>query len=145
MKVAAVLLHNNRLYRKVFDLGDEISFGSHKKDDVIVPDFTRQQIVIEYKKSGISLNAKEAYQITMKSVSMEKMILLNRQDQTCILFTQLTDRSSKSLSSCHGTETQYQRSLRNLPCGKYCLCASLGKMRFYSNLSWPWKLSGKRS
>ena len=97
MKVAAVLLHNNRLYRKVFDLGDEISFGSHKKDDVIVPDFTRQQIVIEYKKSGISLNAKEAYQITMKSVSMEKMILLNRQDQTCILFTQLTDRSSKSL------------------------------------------------
>ena len=39
MKAAVVLIHNNRLYRKIFDVGEEISFGSFKKDDVVVPDF----------------------------------------------------------------------------------------------------------
>ncbi len=97
MKAAVVLIHNNRLYRKIFDVGEEISFGSFKKDDVVVPDFIKRQIVLEYKKTGISLNAKEAYQIYLKAVPMESVVLLNQQDHTCMFFTNLTATSTKSL------------------------------------------------
>ena len=61
MIVTIVLLHNDNIYHSTIEMGQEISIGSHKKDDVYVGDFSAEQIVVKWKKTGFSVNAKKAY------------------------------------------------------------------------------------
>lgn len=97
MKTQVVLVYNNRLYNRIFDMGDELSFGSSKKDNVFVEGFSPKQLVINYKYSGISVNAKEPYMVSMKNVPTESSVLLSQKERTFLFFTNLIGRSNKTV------------------------------------------------
>lgn len=97
MKKKVILVHKQRLYSKLFDIGDEITFGSQRKDDVFVEDFVAKQIVVNYKHNGISILAKDPFGFSSKSIPLESRILLNQKTGTFIYFTNLVGESRKTL------------------------------------------------
>lgn len=97
MKTKVVLIHKQRLYSKLFDVGEWVTFGSHKKDDVFVEDFAAKQIAVSYRYDGIAMQTKEPFDFASKSIPLESRILLEQKSGTFIYFTNLVEESRKTL------------------------------------------------
>ncbi len=95
MQIKSVLIDHKRLYSMALNEGDEISYGSHKKDTVQVAGFKPHQIRVDYRKKGILLDAKSAYNVFSNNVRTGEFIPLQRPD-TFMYFAHVPDDSSET-------------------------------------------------
>lgn len=102
MGITVILLHKDRLYNGVVNPGEEMSFGSHKKDSVFVEDFTSKHISIKCKKHGVMLDAKGAYNLVDKDAPIDKVIMLDRDTNTCLFLTNKPNTYKKTFSVPYG-------------------------------------------
>ncbi len=96
MVVTIILLHNDCLYNATIESGGTVTFGSHKKDSVRINNFMPNQVVVKWKKNGISVNAKKAYNFENNTIPLDTMIILDKINRTAIYFSTLTSQSDSS-------------------------------------------------
>lgn len=97
MVVTVVLLHKESIFHSTIELGQEITIGSHKNDDLLVEDFASSQIQIKWKNSGIVVNAKNPYDFESNAIPLDTIVILNRDDKTALFFSTLTSTANNSL------------------------------------------------
>ena len=94
MSITVVLINKNNLYHHLIEEGDEISFGTHKKDTIQVPGFNAHQIKVFYKNSRVVLDAKAVYNVYSDKVMMSEFVPLKRPD-TYMYFTVTPNTAEK--------------------------------------------------
>lgn len=112
MKTSISLIHDNCLYFAMIDANEEVSFGSGKKDDVKVPDFVPEQVVLTFRHGNLSLSCKEPFRFYEKSVPTETAIILNETDKTYMFLTEKTEVSSNVLTLPYDGEFKLGRSIQ---------------------------------
>ncbi len=110
MIVTIVLLHNDNIYHSLIELGQEISIGSNKKDDVFVADFSAEQITVKWKKTGFSVNAKKAYNFDKDAVPLDTIMVLDKPTKTVLYLSSLTSQSEKSIKLPYNCVLRFGRS-----------------------------------
>ena len=85
MIVKVILLYKDNLFQSTIENGQSISFGSHKKDSVLVKDYPQEGIIVKWKKTGISIIAKKTYGFEQDSVPLDTVISLSK-DKKAVLF-----------------------------------------------------------
>lgn len=113
MVVTIVLLHNDNIYHSTIEMGQEISIGSHKKDDVYVGDFSAEQIVVKWKKTGFSVNAKKAYNFDKEAVPLDTIMVLDKPTKTVLYLSSLTSHSEQSIKLPYNCILKFGRSDEN--------------------------------
>lgn len=97
MVVTIVLLHNDSIYHAPIGMGEEVSIGSHKKDQIFVDGFSAGQIVVKWKKTGFSVNAKRAYNFDRDAVPLDTIVVLDKPTKTVIYLSSLTAPAGEAL------------------------------------------------
>ncbi len=113
MTVTAVLLHNDNIYHSVLDLGQEITFGSHKKDNIYISSFSAGQITVKWKKNGISVHAKKAYDFEKDNVSLDTITVLDKATRTVLYLSSLTSLSEQTIQLPYNCILKFGRSEEN--------------------------------
>ena len=86
MIIAVAFLKNDCIYHTMLEQGKKISIGSHKKDDVIVPELDSSDVVIRWKTKGIHVNAKKKYNFDKDISSLDSFVVLDKETKTAICF-----------------------------------------------------------
>ncbi len=110
MVVTIVLLHNDNIYHSTIEMGQEISIGSHKKDNLFVSEFSAEQIVVKWKRTGFSVNAKKAYDFDKESVPLDTIMVLDKSTKTVLYLSSLTSQSSESIKLPYNCILKFGRS-----------------------------------
>lgn len=113
MVITIVLLHKDMLFQRQIELGQELSIGSHKKDDVFVPDFMPEQIRIRVKNNGIALYAKKAYNFERESLPMDTIISLDKMNGTAVYFSSMTSKLNKTIKLPYNCSLKFGRGKDN--------------------------------
>ena len=113
MIITAVLLHNERLYSYSLQYGQELSFGSHKKDTVQIPEFSSNQIVLKWRQNGVSVDAGRAYNFEKDVVPLNTLIVLNNATKTVLFLSSDTSVSDKSIRLPYNCILKFGRSDSN--------------------------------
>ena len=110
MAVTVVLLHNDSLYNVTLDMGQEISIGSHKKDDIKIADFAPEQILIKWKASGIGVHAQKAYNFDKDIVPLDTIMMLNPITRTALYISSMASQSSEKITLPYNCMLKFGRS-----------------------------------
>lgn len=113
MVVTIVLLHNENLYQSTIEMGQEISIGSHKKDNVFVPDFAAEQIKIKWKNTGFSVSAKKAYDFEKDAVPLDTIMVLDKATKTVLYLSSMTSHSERSIKLLYNCTLKFGRNESN--------------------------------
>ena len=113
MVITAVLLHNEQLYSFPLQQGQQISIGSHKKDDVQIPSFASSQIVLKWKPLGIYANAKKAYNFEKDSLPLNTILVLDGATKTALYLSSETAVSEKTIKLPYNCILKFGRSEAN--------------------------------
>lgn len=113
MAVTVVLLHNDSLYQFLLTPGNEVKFGSHKKDDVFVQEFQQSQVVVKLKYNVVSVNAKKAYNFERSSVPFDTFVILNKDTKTAVYITNQTSKSQSTIKLPYNCVIKFGRSENN--------------------------------
>lgn len=113
MSVTIVLLHGDSLYQYTIESGKEVSFGSHKKDDVFVEGFQQSQVVFKMRNDVVSVNAKKAYNFEKNSLPFETFVILDGETKTGIYLTENTVKSDKILKLPYNCMLKFGRTNNN--------------------------------
>lgn len=113
MQITTVLLNNDNLIQTVLSSGEEISFGSHKKDTIKIQGFEPEQIKIKWKSSGISIDAKKAYGYESNSAPLDSIIILSKEDKVVLYLSSLCDSSSETIKLPYNCSIKVGRSDEN--------------------------------
>lgn len=87
MITTVVLLSNNCIYSTHIERGQEISFGTGKKDSVQVNGFESSQISVKMNFDTYSVSAKKYYGIEKKNVPMDTFLILSKAEKTLLFAT----------------------------------------------------------
>ncbi len=98
MIITIVLLHQDMLYYSKIESGQTVTFGSHKKDTIKVPDFSSEQISVKWKKSGLSINAKKAYSFEENMPKLDTILVLDKGTRTALFLSTLYSEEVPSYS-----------------------------------------------
>ncbi|MGN0165886.1 MAG: type VII secretion protein EssC [Lachnospiraceae bacterium] len=113
MKIAVALKYNDRLYNTTIEQGQEISIGTHKKDNVQVPGFLTRQMVIKWKKNGISVNSKKPFVYENNSVPLDTLIFLDESGDTLIFFSTVSGKSEQTVKLPYNCKLKVGRNAHN--------------------------------
>ncbi len=113
MAITAVLLHQDNLFHTTLEMGQEITFGSHKKDDVRVEDFSPEQISIKWKPNGIAVKAQKAYGFEKESLPLDSIIMLHSASKTALYFSSMTSQSPQTITLPYHCILKFGRSADN--------------------------------
>jgi S-DNA-T family DNA segregation ATPase FtsK/SpoIIIE len=113
MAVTIVLLHGDSLYQRVIEPYQEVSFGSHKKDDVFVEGFLQSQIVFKMRNDVVSLKAQKVYNFDKDAVPYETFIILDNATRTAIYLSRLTVSSNQTIKLPYNCMLKFGRSANN--------------------------------
>lgn len=113
MIVTIVLLHNDNMFQTTITPGKEVSIGSHKKDNLIVPEFAPQQICIKWKNDGISVNAQKAYGFEKDNIPLNTSIILNQETRTALFLSSETSDSSTRIRLPYNCILKFGRTNKN--------------------------------
>ena len=78
MKITIVLLNQDNIYHYSADRGQEISFGSGKKDNVQISGFDSSQISVKINFDSFSVYAKKRYGIEEKNVPFDSFVIIDK-------------------------------------------------------------------
>ena len=113
MVITAVLLHNDNLFSFPLQYGQEVSIGSHKKDDVQIAEFASGQIVIKWKPNGVYINAKKAYNFEKEVVPLNTILVLDNATKTLMYLSSETSVSDKNIKLPYNCILKFGRSEAN--------------------------------
>lgn len=113
MAVTVVLLHNDSLYNVTLDMGQEISIGSHKKDDINIADFAPAQISIKWKAPGIGVHAQKAYNFDKDIVPLDTIMMLDPVRRTALYINSMTFQSAEKITLPYNCMLRFGRSDSN--------------------------------
>lgn len=91
------LTHQDCIYHAKLKFGDEITIGSHKKDQVIVDQFLTRQIRIQWKGNGITVSAKKAYEFEKSNIPTDAMLVLDKESNTILCITSEQEDNKQTL------------------------------------------------
>lgn len=92
MDTKAVLIHKDRLYYGLIQNGGQITFGSGKKDTVLVEDYEPKQLTIYSRNGRVSI---KGINIDQDDVPMESIVILDEANESYLYFTTLVRKSMK--------------------------------------------------
>ena len=113
MVITVVLLHNEHLYETAISSGEAVTFGSHKKDTVQVPDFAAGQVTVKWKKNGILVSARKAYNYEMDMAPLDTMLVLDKIRKTALFLSSLTTETEESLQLSYSSILKVGRASSN--------------------------------
>lgn len=90
-----VLLHKDCLYRYTLEGNDTISFGSHKRDTIHIPDFCSSQVVVSGSSSGVLLSSAH-YDISASRLPVDTIVELDKTEHTALFVSAATGQSPLS-------------------------------------------------
>lgn len=108
MDTKAVLIHGDRLYYGIIQNGGQITFGSGKKDTVLVEDYEPKQITITNRNGNISI---KGINIDQRNVPMESIVIVDETSETYIYFTTLTRKANKEYNLPYRGNVKLGRNL----------------------------------
>lgn len=113
MVITTVLLHNNNLYSAVLNYGQELSFGSGKKDDVKVAEFANAQLVLKWKPNGVYVNAKKAFNFERETVPLNTIVVLDSASSTILYMAVEAPASEESICLPYNCILKFGRAETN--------------------------------
>ena len=112
MTITAVLIYKNNLYRYLVKDGEDMTFGTGKKDTVQVPGFNAHQIKVTYKNNRVILDAKAVYNVSSDKVMMSEFVPLKRPD-TYMYFTVTPNTAAKTFKLPYNGHVKVGKKLLN--------------------------------
>ena len=97
MGFSVVLLHKDNLYSAQLNFGQDFTFGSNKKADIIIPEFTAEHIRLKWKNNSISINAKKTYNFETDAAPLNTIIVLDKINKTAIYLSAQQDETPQSV------------------------------------------------
>ncbi len=86
--ILITLLHEEQIYHYTMEEFSTVSFGSNKKDSVFIADMVHGQVIVKWKKTGISMNVKSPYVYHVTENPFDRIIVLDQDSKTAILLNQ---------------------------------------------------------
>ena len=78
MQMTLVFLFNEKLYQLYIEPNKTVSIGSHKKADILIPDFVDQPVFIKWTRKGIQIKTKNAYNFDFENtIPLNTVLILN--------------------------------------------------------------------
>lgn len=113
MTIAIVLLRDEQIFHTTMEEGTEISFGSHKKDQIFMADFIPEQIKLKWKKSGVYINAKKAYGFEQQNAPLDRLIMLHKETKTALYLSSITSQNEERIKLPYDCILKFGRSDKN--------------------------------
>ena len=113
MTVTVVLMHKDNLYNTTIEYGETISIGSGKKDNINIPEFINEQIVLKWRNAGIGVNASKAYNFDKDVVPLDTIIVLDRINKTALYLSSQTSVSTETITLPYNTILKFGRNASN--------------------------------
>lgn len=111
--ITVVLLNNDNLFHTQLEMGQEVSVGSHKKDTIQISGFHANQIVIKWKATGISVQAKKAYNFEKEAVPLDTTVMLDYATKTALYLSSVTSQCPQSIKLPYNCILKFGRSDSN--------------------------------
>ena len=97
MKITIVLLNQDNIYHYSADRGQEISFGSGKKDNVQISSFDSSQISVKINFDSFSVYAKKRYGIEEKNVPFDSFVIIDKATKTLVFVSAVASEKNTSI------------------------------------------------
>ena len=129
--ILITLLHEDRIYHYTMENFSTASFGSNKKDSVLISDMAHSQVVVKWKKIGTSIYVKAPYVYHVTENPFDKIIVLDQPSRTAILLRETVGFSLQNIKLPYQCAVKIGRKLENnvvLPMryvsGEHCIVRS---------------------
>lgn len=98
MALAICFRYGGREYYKELGVGDELSFGSHKKDKVQIPDSKDHMLWMKANADDLQVKANAPLRVPLSVVECNEMTVLNNEMDSLLYVSRVVGRSSKSIN-----------------------------------------------
>ncbi len=98
MALAICFRYGEREYYKELGVGDELSFGSHKKDKVQIPDSKDHMLWMKANADDLQLKANAPLRVPASVVECNEITVLNNEMDSILYVSRVIGRSSKSIN-----------------------------------------------
>jgi S-DNA-T family DNA segregation ATPase FtsK/SpoIIIE len=97
MALAVCFRYSGREYYKQLGVGEEISFGSHKKDQVQIPDAKEHILWLKANSDDLQAMAAAPLHLSSQNVECNDFILLNKEMESILYVSRAISRNSKGV------------------------------------------------
>lgn len=87
------LVFKDRLYNYPLEKGEKITFGSGKKDTVLVPGFISEQVTVKEKNRIVSLSSKSPYKMSVENAEINSFIVLNQEEPAYVYVSDVANEN----------------------------------------------------
>lgn len=98
MALAICFRYGGREYYKELGVGDEVSFGSHKKDKVQIPDSKDHMLWMKANADDLQVKANAPLRVPLSVIECNEMTVLNNEMDSLLYVSRVVGRSSKSIN-----------------------------------------------
>ena len=89
MAIRVVLLNNMNMYHASLEDGNEVSFGTGKKDDIFVEGYLEEQVVVVYRKGHLFVHAMKGFGVDQQ-IDLDDIVILSKELRVMIFATEET-------------------------------------------------------
>ncbi len=113
MNLIVILLNKENLYTGVLNYSKELSFGSGRKDNVYIPDFSQKQISLKWKPNGIYVDAKKEYGFEHASLPLNTMVMLEEKTNTVLFLSSEVESPTQGIKLADDCVLKFGRDESN--------------------------------
>ncbi|MGN1139654.1 MAG: type VII secretion protein EssC [Oliverpabstia sp.] len=98
MALAVCFRYREREYYKELNVGDEISFGCHKKDQIQIPNSKEHMLWLKGNSDDLRAAATAPLHLSSPIIECNELIVLSREMESLLYVSRVAGRSSKSIN-----------------------------------------------